>query len=234
MRWAHPKWGPQRLVHELERRGVQPVPSRSAIYRLLVRRGLIEPRSQRKRHTKRWERDAAMQLWQVDVMGGVFLVDGSEVKVVTGIDDHSRYCVLATVVRRPTARAVCAAFAGAMRRYGVPEEVLTDNGKQFTGRFNKPRPAEVLFERILRENGIAQRLTKPASPTTTGKIERFHRTLREGLLNDVGPFADLAAAQAAIDGFVADYNTQRPHQALDGATPTQRVHQPLGGCPRRP
>ncbi|MEW2581041.1 hypothetical protein [Streptomyces syringium] len=65
-----------------------------------------------------------------------------------------------------------------MRRYGVPFEVLTDNGKQFTGR-QRPQPVEVLFERVCRKNGITQRLTKPRSPTTTGKIERFHRTLRE-------------------------------------------------------
>src|SRR5690348_17549189 len=56
-------------------------------------------------------------------------------------------------------------------------EVLTDNGGQFTGRYVKPQPVEVLFERICRDNGIKQRLTKPASPTTTGKIERFHKTL---------------------------------------------------------
>ena len=60
---------------------------------------------------------------------------------------------------------------------GVPEEILTDNGKVFTGRFNQP-PVEVLFDRICRENGITHRLTQPRSPTTTGKIERFHRSLR--------------------------------------------------------
>ena len=187
-----------------------------------MRRGLIEPRAQHRRRYKRWERDAAMQLWQVDIMGGLFLADGTEVKVVTGIDDHSRFCVLATVVVRATSRAVCSAFADAMRRHGMPEEVLTDNGKQFTGRFNKPKAAEVLFERILRENGIAQRLTKPASPTTTGKIERFHKTLRVELLDHGDPFPDLAAAQKAIDAWVAEYNTARPHQSLDGATPAER------------
>jgi transposase InsO family protein len=72
----------------------------------------------------------------------------------------------------PNGRAVCEAFTAAMNRYGVPSEVLTDNGKQFTGRFTKPRPAEVLFERICREHGITALLTKPSSPTTTGKIER--------------------------------------------------------------
>ncbi|MGF6888908.1 hypothetical protein ABIA39_008174 [Nocardia sp. GAS34] len=72
---------------------------------------------------------------------------------------------------RPTSRAVVEAFTAAMCRYGVPSEVLTDNGKQFTGRFTRPFPAEALFERVCRENGIGQRLTKRRSPTTTtGKI----------------------------------------------------------------
>jgi Integrase core domain len=87
---------------------------------------------------------------------------------------------------------------------------------------NKPKPAQVLFERILRENGIAQRLTKPASPTTTGKIERFHKRCALKLLDDADPFPDLTAAQAAIDAWVAEYNTSRPHQSLGGATPAQR------------
>ncbi|MEU4331202.1 DDE-type integrase/transposase/recombinase [Nonomuraea dietziae] len=90
-----------------------------------------------------------MQLWQMDIVGGIMLADGTECKVVTGIDDHSRYCVTATVVARPTGRAVCLAFATAMRRYGIPDGLLTDNGKQFTARFG--RGGEVLFDRICRE-----------------------------------------------------------------------------------
>ncbi len=160
-----------------------------------------------------------MQLWQMDLVGGVFLADGRECKMVTGIDDHSRYIVIAAVVVIPTGRAVVEAFVAAMRRYGVPSEVLTDNGKQFTGRFTRPYPAEVLFERICRENGISQRLTKRRSPTTTGKIERFHKTLREELLDEVESFESLDAAQDAISAWVHEYNHSRPHQSLDMATP---------------
>jgi hypothetical protein len=98
-----------------------------------------------------------MELWQLDIVDGVHLADGSETKMVTGVDDHSRFCVIATVVRRATGRAVCGAFAEALHRFGIPDEVLTDNGKQFTGRFNQPRPAEVMFERICRKNGIVAR-----------------------------------------------------------------------------
>jgi transposase len=55
-----------------------------------------------------------------------------EAKIVTGVDDHSRFCVIATVAERATGRAVCLALAAALARFGVPEEILTDNGKQFT------------------------------------------------------------------------------------------------------
>ena len=193
-----------------------------SVYRVLVRHGLVEPgpRKRPKDSYLRWERDEPMALWQLDIVGGAFLADGTEAKVVTGVDDHSRYCVIASVVARATGRAVCLAFAAALRAFGVPGEVLTDNGKQFTDRFGKG--GEVLFDRICRDNGITHRLTQPRSPTTTGKIERFHGSLRRELLDDAVPFADLAAAQAAVDAWVSEYNTTRPHQAIGMAVPADR------------
>ena len=163
-----------------------------------------------------------MQLWQLDVTGSVFLADGTELKLISGLDDCSRFCVIATVVRRATGRAVCRAFVAAMAAYGIPDEVLTDNGKVFTGRFGKPRPAEVLFERICRKNGIRQLLTRPYSPTTIGKVERWHQSLQTDFLNDAGPFATIEAAQAAVDAWRHEYNHDRPHQSLGMATPASR------------
>jgi len=221
LRREHPRWGPARLVFELDKAGVSPVPSRMSAYRALVRHGLVEPGACRRRKDswQRWEREAAMALWQIDIMGGVFLADGTEAKIVTGVDDHSRYCVICQVVLRATGRAVCLAFAAGLRRYGIPEEVLTDNGKQFTARFG--RGGEVLFDRICRDNAIVHRLTEPSSPTTTGKIERFHKTLRLEL-NTRQVFTSLATAQAAVDEWVEHYNTQRPHRSLDDGTPASR------------
>ena len=225
LRRAHPGWGPRRLGHELARQGVEPLPSRATIYRVLVRNGLVEPQARRRAKTawRRWQRERPMQLWQMDVMGGLVLADGGEAKLVTGIDDHSRFCVAAGVVGRATARAVCRVFTQAMTRHGVPEELLSDNGKVFTGRFG-PNPGEVLFDRICRENGITHRLTAPRSPTTTGKIERFHKTLRDELLASLPPFPSLEVAQKVIDDWVEDYNTHRPHQALAMGTPAERFH----------
>jgi Integrase core domain len=161
-----------------------------------------------------------MELWQLDVMGRVFLADGTELKVTTGIDDHSRFCVVARLMPRATARRVCTAFAEALRRYGVPEEVLTDNGKVFTARFG-PRDAETLFDRICRENGITHRLTAVRSPTTTGKVERFHKTLRDELFSK-HTFETIEQAQQALDAFVEEYNALRPHQSIGERTPAER------------
>lgn len=94
----------------------------------------------------------------------------------------------------------------------MPEEVLTDNGKQCPDRFGQG--GEVLFDRICRANGIAHRLAQPTSPTTTGKVERFHQTLRRELLDDCGAFESIEAPQTALNTWVQEYNSVRPHQAL--------------------
>jgi transposase InsO family protein len=222
LRFAHPSWGPRRLVFELERAGVRPVPGRTSVYRALLRLNLIDPaaRRPRDRKWKRWERGAPMELWQMDVVGGFVLADGTRAKVLSGVDDHSRFCVSAHLMTRETSQKVCDGLGKALRAYGVPQAILTDNGKVFTGRFNVP-PVEVLFDRVCRENGIEHLLTQPRSPTTTGKIERFHRAIRTEFRTDRA-FASLAAAQAELDDWVPDYNTHRPHQALDMATPAHR------------
>lgn len=87
-------------------------------------------------------------------------------------------------------RAVCNRLRSALTTYGAPMQILTDSGKVFTGRFNHP-PVEVLFDAICRQQGIEHLLTQPRSPTTTGKIERFHRSLRAEFLSDCGPFANV-------------------------------------------
>jgi transposase InsO family protein len=224
LRRAHPRWGPARLAFELSKRDSIPVPSEATLYRVLVRNALIAPGQHRRPASSyiRWEREEPMELWQLDIMGGVFLADGTELKLVSGLDDHSRYCVISRLAARATSRAVCAAFAAALARFGVPAEVLSDNGKQFTGRFTRPRPSEVLFERICRENGITTRLTRPRTPTTTGKVERWHKTVRQEFLADHDHFASLADAQAKLDTWVDSYNHHRPHRSLGMATPASR------------
>jgi len=224
LRRAHPGWGPRTILDRLAREGVQPLPGRSSVHRALWRHGLIEPGKRRRRREdyRRWERGRAMELWQMDVVGRIFLAEGTELSAVTGVDDHSRFCVCARLVARATARPVCDALTGALAAHGVPDQVLTDNGKVFTARFG-PGPGPVRFDRICVDNGIRHLLTAPYSPTTTGKIERFHKTLRaEWVRPHDRAFATMTEAQASLDAWVEHYNTQRPHQALGMACPVER------------
>jgi len=188
----------------------------------LVRHRLIDhkPRRRRAKDYKRWERSRPMELWQMDVMGGVALEDGTECKVITGIDDHSRFCVIAKLVVRATARPVCEALLEALERHGVPGQILTDNGKVFTGRL-APRPATVAFDRLCLNNGIRHLLTAPYSPTTTGKIERLHKTMRTELF-DGRRFGSIEQTQAELDAWVAHYNNEREHQAIGDVPPIRR------------
>ena len=94
--------GPDRLLHRLAREGVDRLPSRAAVGRALSRLGLVNAasRKQRTRTYRRWERGEPMELWQFDVVGGILLADGRELKAVTGIEDHSRLCVAVGLVTR--------------------------------------------------------------------------------------------------------------------------------------
>jgi transposase InsO family protein len=222
MRRAHPGWGPRTILVWLDRAGVSPLPGRSSVERCLIRHGLVTPQARKRKRSdyKRWERSRAMELWQMDIVGGVRLVDGREAKIVSGIDDHSRFVVCARVVARATARPVCDALEAAMACHGVPDAILTDNGKVFTARFG-PGPGPVRFDRICVNNGITHILTAPRSPTTTGKIERWHKTLRREFL-DGKTFASLEDAQSQLDTWVRHYNHERPHQSIGRMPPNER------------
>jgi transposase InsO family protein len=227
MRRDHPGWGPRTILYWLEQEGFEPRPGRTSVERCLIRHGLVEPKKRRRNRAdyRRWERSRSMELWQMDVVGGVRVADPdtgelSEAKVVTGIDDHSRFVVCARVVARATARPVCDALEWALARYGCPDQILSDNGKVFTNRFGLGG-GRVLFDRICHNNSITHLLTKPRSPTTTGKVERFHKTLRAEFLNGK-VFTSIDDAQAALDAWVGEYNHRRPHQAIGKVPPFER------------
>jgi hypothetical protein len=114
------------------------------------------------------------------------------------------------------------ALADALRRHGVPEEVLTGNGKVFTARFGRG-PGPVMFDRICADNGIRHLLTAPYSPTTTGKVERLHKTMRAEFFTPRDrAFASVEELQAALDEWVGQYSTARPHQSCGGRPPIER------------
>jgi transposase InsO family protein len=126
LRRSHPRWGSRTLTTKL-RGEFDKAPSRAALYRALVRHQLIilVPAKRSKHSYQRWERSKAMELWQMDVVSWIQLTNGTQLHCVTGIDDHSRFCVSAKLVTRAIAKPVCDALLLALRRHSVPEEILT-------------------------------------------------------------------------------------------------------------
>lgn len=217
--------GPRTIAFHLERSG-QPVPSVSAIYRALVRRGMViaEPHKAPK-SIRRFEFDLPNGAWQIDATQWA-LRSGRRVWIMDVLDDHSRLLVAAIACWGPTAEAAWEALCSGMDRWGVPARVMSDNGVCFTARFTQPT-GESAFDRDLRALGVTHICSSPSHPQTCGKIERHHQTLKAWL--STRPAArTLAGLQRLLDEYERFYNHERPHSAKAGATPVEawRANQP--------
>ncbi len=217
LRKDHPRWGARRIRAELHRSGIDP-PAVSTIHQALRRNHLVadQPRK-RPKARKRFEREVPNDLWQIDATK-VHLADGTEVWIVDALDDHARYLLAAHACLGPTGEAAWTCFEQAASRYGLPRQLLSDNGLCFTGRLHR---VVVEFERRLRSLGVILINSRPDHPETLGKLERFHRTLKEWLA-DEGPPRDLAHLQELLDRFRTHYNEDRPHQGISDLTPAER------------
>lgn len=215
MRQAHRRWGPRRIRSELERLGAA-APARSTIGRVLTRNGLVAPPPPAAPPPRRFVRQRANELWQLDAKQTV-LSDGTAVQVISCLDDHSRYCGACTAFAELSSEAAIAVFDAAVAELGAPEATLADRGAIFTGR----RTGSVnAFERHVWACGTITVNGRGYHPQTQGKVERFHRTLIEWL-EDHGPFPTLSALNRSLRRFRHHYNHERPHQAIGGATPAE-------------
>lgn len=217
LRRRHPRWGARRIHAELARAGTVP-PAVSTIHQALKRNHLVAPQPPRRvKAAKRFEREVANDLWQIDATQ-VRLGAGEPAWVVDVLDDHARFLLAAIAVASPTGEAAWACFVAASSAYGLPRQLLSDNHTSFTGRLHG---VEVVFERRLAEVGVELINAAPAHPQTLGKLERFHRTLKEWLADD-GPALDLEHLQLLLDRFRDHYNAERPHQGIGNQTPSER------------
>jgi len=217
LRTRHPRWGARRIRTELAWAGIEP-PAVSTVHQVLKRNYLVAPQPPRRaRADKRFERELSNDLWQIDATR-VLLADKTPVWVIDLLDDHARFLVGATAFPDATGEAAWEAFTTASAQHGLPRQLLSDNGLCFTGRLHGN---EVLFQRRLAKTGVQMINSAPYHPETLGKLERFHRTLKEWLA-DEGPAADLPGLQLLLDRFRAHYNLERPHQGIGDLTPAER------------
>jgi transposase InsO family protein len=207
--------GPVTIAWHLEREGLK-APAPSTISRILTRAGLVtaQPRKRPRSSYMRFEADQPNECWQSDFMHHR-LADGSDVEVLSWLDDHSRFLLAASAHQPVTGDTVVAVFLEVVEAYGPPVSTLTDNGRVYTARFGGGRNA---FEYLLPLLGVRQKNGSPGHPQTQGKIERFHQTLQRWLAARA-PAPSMTVLQHQLNEFRAHYNEQRPHRALMRQTP---------------
>jgi transposase InsO family protein len=214
--------GPQSIQWSLQRDECPNVPSRSTIWRILTRHGLITPQPQKrpKSATKRFTFNRPNECWQSDWTQWV-LADGAPAAIAGTLDDHSRY--LTALQAGPgdgTGALVWSVMLAGITECGIPSMSLTDNGFVYTGKW---RGFEATFEANLRALGTVTINSTPFHPQTCGKIERFWQTLKKWLCAR-DPAATVTDLNDLLEQFRSFYNHHRPHRALRGATPAEVFH----------
>jgi transposase InsO family protein len=220
--------GPFSIADRLTAQGIEPLPSRATIARILARRGQVRPQPRRRPRSsyRRFEAARPNEMWQSDWTEWHLAptVDGvaRPVAIAGTLDDHSRLLVgIGAGTGDGTSELVWSVMAAAIGTYGVPMSSLTDNGLCYTtARRKQMRPTA--FEANLAALGCRSIASTPYHPQTCGKIERFWQTLKKWLRareSSRGAYRTLAALNHDLVVFAEHYNTRRPHRAHHGKTP---------------
>lgn len=219
LRAQHPAWGGRKLRRRLEDLGHTGLPSPSTITEILRRHGRLDgPRAGASRAWQRFEREAPNQLWQMDFKGHFGLADASRCHALTVLDDHSRFNLVLSACADERRQTVKERLTTAFRRYGLPEQMTMDNGTPWG---SSEGSAYTRLTVWLMQLGIRVSHSRPYHPQTQGKDERFHLTLDREVLDRV-PHESHHQLQLEFDAWQQVYNYQRPHEALNLATPASR------------
>jgi len=229
-RW---NWGPGKLRVKLA--AAEPKitwPAESTIGEVLKRAGLTHRRKPRVRTPPYGQPfasiDAANQTWCADFKGWFRTADGKRCDPLTISDAHSRYLLRCQITPKADSIHVAAIFDAAFREYGLPLVIHTDNGVPFascaSGGLSRVSMRWVKL-------GIVPQRSRPASPQDNGRHERMHATLKQATLQP--PERNARRQQDASDRFLHEYNHDRPHEALDDATPASCYTASCRQMPRR-
>jgi transposase InsO family protein len=217
--------GPETIRWHLEHRhGVSL--SAATIGRYLHRAGLVTPQPHKRPRSSyvRFAAELPNETWQADFTH-YRLAGGADVEILCWLDDHARYALRLTAHRRVTGPIVLNEFRAAITTHGVPASTLTDNGMVFTTRLSGGKGGRNGFEAELVRLGVQQKNSRPNHPTTCGKVERFHQTLKRWLTALVDQPSTITELQSLLEVFAEHYNHQRPHRSLpDRCTPADAYH----------
>ena len=218
-----PLFGVKRISHLLKRAFFLSA-SPETVRRTLREESLIVPSKKKPRHNisrpRFFERSTPNQMWQADIF--TFRLGGRYAYLIGFVDDYSRYVVGLELYRSQTADQVLEVYRRAVGEYGVPKEMLTDQGRQYTNWRGSTR-----FERELGKDRVKHIKSRPHHPMTLGKVERFWKTIYEEFLVRA-QFGSFEEAQERVRQWVQYYNHKRPHQGIGGLCPADRYFEIQG------
>ncbi len=197
-------------------------PSYSGIYNILKRKKMnrLRPKEEKRRIIK----ERAGQLGHVDchyLSKDLFVGEYKRYYLFAIIDSYSRlaWSELIHDIKSLTTMFTALKSINLLNvGYGINfEEILSDNGSEFSSRTTKSREHHP-FERMLQELGIKHRYIRPYRPQTNGKVERFWRTINEELIKGT-TFKDEKEFREELQKYMFYYNEHRAHQALEGMNP---------------
>jgi len=234
LRGRHPSWGGRKLSRRLRDQGFEGVPSPSTITAILHRHGLIDPEMSALREPlQRFEYDRPNALWQMDFKGH-FATDAGRCHPLTVLDDHSRFALTVSACGDERLGTVQGELKGVFRRYGLPDRMLMDNGPPWGSPWHSGEVRVwTAFEAWLLRLGVGVSHGRPHHPQTQGKDERFHRTLKAEVIGRRA-WQDPAQCAHAFETWRHVYNAERPHEALQLATPASRYRPSRRVFPEHP
>lgn len=195
------EWGPKKIAGCLKHKGC--TVNHNQVYRIICEAGLNHPiTSPRKTWgTKRFQREHNNSLWQAD-----FKLCNDDYWMISYQDDHSRFITGSVKIWSPTGENAMMLLDRAVKKYSTPEQILTDQGTQFTS----ARGGISAFDRHCSEQGIEHVMASVRRPTTCGKIEAFHKA-----------YQTESHLFKAHWSFICYYNYTRPHEGLKYLTPAE-------------
>jgi transposase InsO family protein len=217
VRSEHETWGARKIRQFLVNQGHEDLPSCSTVTEILRRSGWLQKHLSEVKNVIRFEREEANLLWQMDFKGHFATQVGPRCHPLTLLDDHSRYALCIQAFENENTQSVKSALVNVFRTYGMPMQILCDNGSPWAGSTtHRHTPLSVW----LLTHGIDICHGRPYHPQTQGKLERFHRTLKADVITK-RTYKDLDDCQMAFDHFRTIYNTQRPHEAIQMEAPAK-------------
>ena len=210
-------WGARKLRNLLkDDQKIQSIPAKSTVHNILKRHDLVgldspDPPGP----MKRFERKEPNDLWQMDYKGHFDIGNGSRCHPLTVCDDHCRYNLILAACSNQQTLTVQRHLRDAFERYGLPRQILCDNGSPWGSVQNQLTPLNLWLIQV----GVDMIHGRPWHPQTQGKEERFHRTLKHELLSRTSHWKNLKNCQYLFDIWRQQYNHIRSHESIDDKRP---------------